>query len=56
VLARGNRHETIFHDDDDRRLFLTTLSEACAMTGWQVHAWVLTRNPTTCSSRHPKPT
>jgi REP element-mobilizing transposase RayT len=44
VMARGNRRETIFHDDDDRRFFLATLSEACAMTGWQVHAWVLMGN------------
>jgi hypothetical protein len=22
VMARGNRRETIFHDDDDRRFFL----------------------------------
>ena len=26
VMARGNRRETIFHDDDDRRFFLATLS------------------------------
>ena len=38
-MARGNRRETIFHDDDDRRFFLTTLSKACGMTGWRVHAW-----------------
>ncbi len=44
VMARGNRRETIFHDDDDRRFFLATLSEACAMTGWKVHAWVLMGN------------
>jgi REP element-mobilizing transposase RayT len=44
VMARGNRRETIFHDDDDRRFFLATLSEACAMTGWRVHAWVLMGN------------
>ena len=43
-MARGNRRETIFHDDDDRRFFLATLSEACAMTGWRVHAWVLMGN------------
>ena len=29
VMARGNRRESIFHDDDDRRFFLSTLSEAC---------------------------
>ena len=40
VMARGNRREDIFHDDD-RRFFLHTLSQACEMTGWRVHAWVL---------------
>jgi REP element-mobilizing transposase RayT len=28
----------------DRRFFLQTLSEACGMTGWRVHAWVLMGN------------
>jgi putative transposase len=27
VMARGNRREDIFHDDDDRRFFLHTLSQ-----------------------------
>jgi putative transposase len=44
VMARGNRGEDIFHDDDDRRFFLHTLAQACGMTGWRVHAWVLMRN------------
>jgi REP element-mobilizing transposase RayT len=44
VMARGNRRERIFLDDDDRRFFLKTLSEACEMTGWRVHAWVLMGN------------
>jgi putative transposase len=44
VMARGNRREMIFHDDDDRRFFLKALSEACEMTGWRVHAWVLMGN------------
>lgn len=44
VMARGNRREDIFHDDDDRRFFLHTLSQACDMTGWRVHAWVLMGN------------
>jgi len=43
-MAHGNRCETIFHDDDDRRFFLTALMEACAMTGWRLHAWVLMGN------------
>ncbi|WP_395738710.1 transposase [Prosthecobacter sp.] len=44
IMARGNRREAIFHDDDDRRFFLHTLSQACEMTGWRVHAWVLMDN------------
>lgn len=44
VMARGNRREAIFHDDEDRLFFLKVLSEACAMTGWKVHAWVLMGN------------
>lgn len=44
VMARGNRREAIFHDDDDCRFFLHTLGQACEMTGWRVHAWVLMGN------------
>lgn len=44
VMARGNRREVIFHDDDDRRFFLHTLAQACEMTGWRVHGWVLMGN------------
>jgi hypothetical protein len=35
MMARGNRRETISHDDDDRRFFIATLSEGCAITGWR---------------------
>lgn len=44
VMARGNRREAIFLDDDDRRFFLKCLAEACGRTGWLVHAWVLMGN------------
>jgi REP element-mobilizing transposase RayT len=44
VMARGNRREKIFLDEEDRQFFLQTLSEACGMTGWRVHAWVLMGN------------
>jgi REP element-mobilizing transposase RayT len=44
VMARGNRREAIFSDDLDRRFFLKTLGEACEMTGWRVHAYVLMGN------------
>ena len=43
VMARGNRREHIYRDEVDRRFFLQVLSEACEMTGWRVHAWVLER-------------
>lgn len=43
-MARGNRRVAIFYDDDDHRFFLASLSEACVMTGWWVHAWVLMGN------------
>ncbi|MDI1310912.1 transposase [Prosthecobacter sp.] len=43
-MARGNRREMIFHDDDDRRFFLKAVGEACERTGWRVHAWVLMGN------------
>jgi len=44
VMARGNRRELIYRDDDDRRFFLKTLAQGCEMTGWRVHAWVLMSN------------
>jgi putative transposase len=44
VMARGNRREAIFKDEVDRRRFVESLGEACAMTGWRVHAWVLLSN------------
>ena len=44
IMARGNRREAIFLDDDDRRFFLHTLAQACARTGWSVHAWTLMAN------------
>ncbi|MCF6311713.1 MAG: transposase [Verrucomicrobiales bacterium] len=44
VMARGDRRENIYHDDDDREMFLVTLSEACSKYGWRVHAYVLMGN------------
>jgi putative transposase len=43
-MARGNRREDIFLDEDDRGFFLKAVSEACAQTGWLAHAWVLMSN------------
>lgn len=44
VMARGNRKQDIFLDEDDHHFFLKTLKEACGRTGWRVHAWALLRN------------
>ena len=44
VMNRGDRREPIFKDDVDRQRFIETLGEACAKTGWQVHAYVLMPN------------
>src|SRR2546428_13156526 len=44
VMNRGDRQEPIFEDDSDRERFLETLAEACAKTGWQVHAYCLMEN------------
>ena len=44
VMARGNRRESIYKDDTDRRFFLGALADACGMTGWRVHGWVLMSN------------
>jgi REP element-mobilizing transposase RayT len=43
-MNRGDRRELIFMDDADRQRFVDTLGEACAKTGWQVHAYVLMPN------------
>ena len=39
-MNRGDRREPIFKDEADRQRFVETLGEACAKTGWQVHACV----------------
>ncbi len=44
VMNRGDRREPIVLGDEDRRLFLDTLCEVCAKTGWRVHALCLLDN------------
>ena len=44
LMNRGDRREPIFKGDDDRKLFVETLGEVCAKTGWLVHAYVLMSN------------
>jgi len=40
----GDRREEIFRTEWDRRTFLSTLTEACGKTVWQIHAYCLMRN------------
>ena len=42
-MSRGNQGNVIFRADRDR-IFLDTLGEGCAKTGWIVHAYVLMAN------------
>jgi putative transposase len=44
VMSRGDRHDDIFGDKEDRRRFLSALGETCQKTGWHVHAYCLMRN------------
>jgi putative transposase len=44
LLDCGDRREPIVRSDADRAAFVRTLGEACARTGWRVHAWVLMSN------------
>lgn len=44
VMSRGNRGERIYRDEQDRLVFLDTLSEACERCGWLIHAYVLMGN------------
>ena len=45
VMARGNQGRDIYDDERDRKLWLETLGEVCAKTGWRIHAWVMMNNP-----------
>jgi REP element-mobilizing transposase RayT len=44
VMNRGDRRGAIFKDNRDRQAFPAALAEACARTGWEVHALCLMRN------------
>ncbi len=44
LMSRGDRREPIVRDDRDREVFIATLGEACAKTGWQLHALCLLPN------------
>ena len=44
LMARGNRRQPIFLDDDDRRLFLRMLSRVCVRYGWTCYGYCLMGN------------
>ena len=44
VIQRGNNRQTIFHCQDDYRLFCAWLGEAAAEYGCAIHAYVLMTN------------
>jgi REP element-mobilizing transposase RayT len=44
VLNRGNYRADIFRSERAKAAFLKCLGEACAKTGWLVHAWCLMSN------------
>jgi REP element-mobilizing transposase RayT len=44
VLNRGNYRAEVFGEENTRRAFLSCLEEACARTGWVVHAWCVMSN------------
>jgi putative transposase len=41
VMSRGNGRAAVFRNEKDRVSFVKTLGEACAKTGWQIHAYCL---------------
>jgi REP element-mobilizing transposase RayT len=43
-MARGNQGGEVYRDRPDRQMFLASLGEACAKTGWRIHAYVLMAN------------
>src|SRR5208282_3849807 len=44
VMARGNQGRKIYANDEDRKLWLKTLTEGCQQTGWRIHAYVMMPN------------
>ena len=44
VIQRGNNRCAIFHDDRDRRFFMSCLQDGCERHQCRVHAYVLMSN------------
>ena len=39
VTSRGDRRENIYHDDEDRLIWLEIFSQVCSRYNWRCHAW-----------------
>lgn len=44
VTSRGDRHEAIYEDDDDRKKWLDLLGKTCKRFNWRCHAYCLMDN------------
>ena len=44
VMSRGDHRENIVRGNYDRRMWVTTLGEACRKCDWEVHAYSLMSN------------
>ena len=55
LMARGNRRQPIFLDDDDRRAFLRMLSRVCERYGWRCYAYCLMGNHFHLAVETPEP-
>lgn len=55
VINRGNYRQHIFADEGAKGAFLTCLGEACAKTGWVIHAWCVMGNHFHLAIETPEP-
>jgi len=44
VTSRGDRREDIYHNDEDRLVWLGVFSQVCSRFNWRCHAWSLMDN------------
>lgn len=44
VTSRGDRREDIYHDDEDRVIWLEIFASVCERFNWRCHAWCLMDN------------
>lgn len=44
VTSRGDRREDIYHNSEDREIWLGIFAQACSRFNWRCHAWCLMDN------------